>query len=75
MIVLIRQLICCGINTKSENLSDQAAPHARVPCASRRVNLKVTTRHMSHGIATMGLSLEGINTLEVRTALGESPPR
>ena len=63
MIVLIRQLICCGINTKSENLSDQAAPHARVPCASRRADLKVTTHHMSHGIANMGLTLEGSNTL------------
>jgi hypothetical protein len=51
---------------KSEILSDHAAPGALVPGASRRADLKVTTHHVSHGIADTGLTLEGSNTLQVK---------
>jgi hypothetical protein len=35
MIVVIPQLICCFISTKSEILSDHAAPRAWAPRAAR----------------------------------------
>jgi hypothetical protein len=46
MITEIPQPITCFISTKSEILSDYAAPCARVPRASLRTGLTVTTHHL-----------------------------
>jgi hypothetical protein len=45
--VEIPQLICCFISTKSEFLSDHAAPGAPPPRAGPRTTLTVTTHHFS----------------------------
>jgi hypothetical protein len=39
MIVVIPQLICCGITTKSEILRDHDAPLARAPRVSPRMGV------------------------------------
>jgi hypothetical protein len=43
MIVVIPQLICCGISTKSEILRDHDAPLARAPRVSPRMGI---THHL-----------------------------
>jgi hypothetical protein len=56
MIMSIPQLICCGIDMKTEILHDHAAQCARAPHASPwappvspRMALTVTTHHLSRG--------------------------
>jgi hypothetical protein len=51
MITETSQPITCFISTKSEILSDHAAPWARAPLASPRTALTVTTHHSVNGIA------------------------
>ena len=50
MIMVIPQLICCFISTKSEILSDYAAPRARAPRASPRTAPMVTMHPKVNGI-------------------------
>jgi hypothetical protein len=47
MIVEIKQLISCFLSTKSEITRDHAAPWARAPRANLRMDLTVTTHHLS----------------------------
>jgi len=47
MIMVIPQLISCGITMKSEILLDRVAPGARAARAGRRKALTVTTHHSS----------------------------
>jgi hypothetical protein len=47
MIMVIPQLISCGITMKSEILLDRVAPGARAACPGRRKALTVTTHHSS----------------------------
>ena len=53
---------------KSEILSDRCRACAQVRVPAARADLTVTMRHMSHGIAAMGLSLERSNTPGVSSA-------
>ena len=54
MIVVIPQLICCFISTKTEIQHDYGAPGSAGAAPSLRTALTATTDHYLNGIGAMG---------------------